>query len=822
MVTRMNRRYVAAFTCALVLIQQLPAYSTSGDEREARDHQYHSLQAFAEALRGTIDPDELEQSAMLDRLDYDAANIVDFVKSNIGFEQYLGALRSAQGTFLSKAGNSLDQSILLASMLRDAGYEARIHRGRLSTEQASQLVSQIGIPGQLVDRQLDTARIEEVVEEYALEFGATMKTTGNATAQVENLKEDDVYQPRAETESKWLMDLLADNGIVLGDPAGQAQLIEEAKDYFWIDYKTEDSGVWVAVHPSFPGDGPFDAIDPLETYTESIPTDLQQRLRMQFFIERKTSGKITEHKLTDAWERPAANLARTPVTFYFVSAALNSSLNKPDGKLKPLEVPSEDTDIFMPILNGQPLKNAFDLNGNIVPLAEAGSMFGAFFATVSDKLNLGAGALSSLGSKSDRKQERAMSLHAVKVVYTVIMPDGSETEHVRLLYKSRSEPGLSAVEEKVEKYRRLTQKYSLMANTGSLPDAYVVDQYLATVSRAHDTAEGAIEVLQSDRPQPGKTLDVSWDGHIPLFGLFERGRRDFVSYRSEANVVVHHETLPFGGVIREGIDIVHSQSRSFRWNDHAPNLDASANLEQGVWETVIESAPFDTADSNAALDTWSAFDDARSSTTKIAVLTQEDATNVDEMPLSDSARSNIRRDLETGRVVVFPLSFDDQNPQQFAWWSIDPVTGSTLGKNELGEGATATEYKVLLILIGASIAAIFATEACIDSGGEAFGCALCGLLAGATTAIAIYLVLPGATAASATAAGEAAGAQALAVALDAGLSLEVATGASLSAAQINAAAAALRLQKIAGYFKAFVLAFGPAAAYVCGGGVLKK
>ena len=59
-------------------------------------------------------------------LDYEAEFILDYVSNDIAFQPYEGVLRGVAGTLRARAGNSLDQSILLASVLKSAGYDARV------------------------------------------------------------------------------------------------------------------------------------------------------------------------------------------------------------------------------------------------------------------------------------------------------------------------------------------------------------------------------------------------------------------------------------------------------------------------------------------------------------------------------------------------------------------------------------------------------------------------------------------------------------------------------------------------------------------------
>ncbi len=72
--------------------------------------------SLSSRLRTQINRSAFDLEAVLEKTEYEAKTIISFVKQQIAFEQYVGLLRGAQGTLMSRAGNSLDQSVLLNSM----------------------------------------------------------------------------------------------------------------------------------------------------------------------------------------------------------------------------------------------------------------------------------------------------------------------------------------------------------------------------------------------------------------------------------------------------------------------------------------------------------------------------------------------------------------------------------------------------------------------------------------------------------------------------------------------------------------------------------
>src|SRR5690606_30442771 len=90
-----------------------------------------SRRRVAAAALESIDPALVDVEALGLALSFeDAAAIVDHVTSTIRYETYAGLLRGPQGTLVARAGNALDQSVLLANLLGDAGYQTRVALGR--------------------------------------------------------------------------------------------------------------------------------------------------------------------------------------------------------------------------------------------------------------------------------------------------------------------------------------------------------------------------------------------------------------------------------------------------------------------------------------------------------------------------------------------------------------------------------------------------------------------------------------------------------------------------------------------------------------------
>jgi len=113
-----------------------------GEAPATREIARANLDAFFELMGqipGTLDRSQFDLEARLDALGWDESNVIEAIAAQIAFQPYRGLLRGAVGTLMSRAGNALDQAVLLATLIKDAGLEARIAHGALSAADARRL-----------------------------------------------------------------------------------------------------------------------------------------------------------------------------------------------------------------------------------------------------------------------------------------------------------------------------------------------------------------------------------------------------------------------------------------------------------------------------------------------------------------------------------------------------------------------------------------------------------------------------------------------------------------------------------------------------------
>lgn len=649
--------------------------------------------------RSHIDRAQFDMEALLDELAYDAEEILRFVREEIAFEQYPGLLRGALGTLQSRAGNALDQAVLLATLLRDAGFDARIHRGRLSLEQADQVLAQMR----------PVPPFPEPADFAALEAALRGDDPPQAAPELPE-RGDRGWQPPSEEAIDHAVETLRSaieaEGIQLGDLDAAARLRREARDYFWLEMRRTASGGWTAVHPVFAkaGDGPVD-LSTSEVFTDEIPAKLQHRLRFEAFIEQKVGDELAVHPIMETWERPVANLLGRTFIFTNVPWGLDEETAREPW---PWEDAFSETELFVPFFTAglAPGARAFDLDG--VPFSVDAMGMDTFGATalvreVASKFEHASGLLSGLRSQDpELLPDDLMALTAQWVEYTLIAPGGEERRYRRTILdrlgpaaRARGDVNQLAPE---DAYRSLLAFHTFRVAVGRTPPAFLLDQLLAELGRLIETDWGTATPDDADAPPVFASPEPF------LFSVFDRSLpgQDQVLYRSGPGVVAQQSGLgPEGDLYFYG-DLVRSPWRAFSLGaGSTPQPAPALVMRQGVWETATE---------NYLLAARGHQDGERPTDPPVSggpiTLSAGDDVGGLAAPFSADARAVLARDLQHHAVVISgDPSLAELNPLS-AWWRIDPRSGETLGIGLDGRGPVSVEWVLLGTLIGAVLAVV--------------------------------------------------------------------------------------------------------------------
>jgi hypothetical protein len=271
-------------------------------------------------------------------LGYDVEQIQRFVSDQIRYEPYAGVLRGARGTLLARAGNSVDQAVLLAALLNASRVPYRFVSGRLDDESAERLLS---------TAVHDEARIQQEFVESLLGTAESAPTDSDQGSEFEELlaqggvRPDDVgawAEGRLEGAIDAITSALAGAGIEV--PAAFSSMPElEREAHTWV--QAAIGADWIDIDPTLPND--IGMAHPESEPTDVLPDDWFHTVQIDVTLEQVEAGGLTRHTILTHTGR-ATSLAGQPITFVNVLpeglAALGYAITRLEGKKS-----------YLPILN---------------------------------------------------------------------------------------------------------------------------------------------------------------------------------------------------------------------------------------------------------------------------------------------------------------------------------------------------------------------------------------------------------------------------------------------------------------------------------------
>lgn len=652
----------------------------------------------------------------------DAQAIIDHVRDRVAFEPYRGVLRGAEGALRSSGGNSFDQAILLATLLKDAGYEARIQVGTIDFEQASMLVAGAFVP--IVDAGTGLEDPLAALDRIA-DLTSNPDAIRQASASAASEGAEDI-NGLADLVTEDLIALLPNAALEGGDQEVVPAIIEEAREYAFVEYRLLPTDAWSAAHPAWRVGEPPSEVAISDTAVDAVPEKYLHRVRFEAFIERRVGDSFEVLPLMTAWERPVADAADRAYSFAVVPllvTELEEALNNPlalDPLAFDLEGVLSSSEFYVPVFEGQPAPDAlaFDSTGNIAPIAVAANSAAATFREVARGTDRAAGAIGALGGGSeDSEDSEDVELTGYWLQTTLITPDGSE--HVERRYMldrigvERREAGEGAPVAPLELHDLLVG-VTWSVHSGRVNDAWLMDLTVQRLMNARPIVERLVrDMMTGSESTPDEVASllagVEDDGvplslleHVNLAKSIEPEvlRSDDVVLYSPAPVVLAIErgyrSLDGieGSVARLVTDIQANPLRALRQStDGAITVAKEEAVRAGVWATVAErSFALGAADTTGVMTVRSAIDAMTSAGSSPIVL--DDPALFADLALYVPAEqtAEVLDELESGHTVVLFQSGSGDVSE--AWWRIDTTTGETLGIGEGGRGVSFTEQLI--------------------------------------------------------------------------------------------------------------------------------
>lgn len=669
---------------------QKPVADASGQARMYRAG-LDRIAALLGDLRKGLDRTAFDFDALLESLDHDAARIIEFSKRDIAFEQYPGVLRGPLGTLFSRAGNSIDQSMLLAKLLRDAGYDARIASVRLDDSKARAVLQAMGQPVAPPPPVGNASElVDTLVRHGIVEPAAGTKIKASRAADARNPAEAmgaGIYES-VLAATRFIRSTLEENKVSIGGVSDGGELVREARDYHWVQYKDGAAGAWQDVHPVFAGNLPFAQPRPTGFFVSEVPQELAHRLRFQVFIERKVGSRLQVLPVTKAWERPVANLVGVPMTFTNIADSMLGTTSLDQDLEQTIDVARS----FVPAFGAGVAEGAqfFDLRGTLVDPIAAGSQASGLFAAINRSFS------EAIGGVADKAA--LPTLTAQWLEFTLISPDGNERKFRRATFdrigaaaRASGKVPASLAPASQEDLRALLQRHTFVVAPGAIPRGFVVEKAAEHFERSRPMLDALLDNSMSaaGRPRAMRDLPTGWAGYAAVISLMDMAKTlspDRRIYRSGPSLLIHRRGPGSAADAEEAIDIVSNPRRAIDTSAPVPSLDPEYAMRAGVWETAVEGALIR---GPSSFSTWLAFQSADKGGIAPAVLVP--GKPIEGLEVSGDSLEAIRGDLANGYAVIVPRK--EGSTGRSGWWRVNLRTGETLGQAGDGRGTALTEWE---------------------------------------------------------------------------------------------------------------------------------
>ena len=702
------RSFFVTFCCVSLVLTQYPLAAHANLDAE-QSQNVDAIYVALDEMDGSIDRAAFDVSALARSLAFDPRRMFAFVQSEIRYQPYVGVLRGARGTLAARTGNAFDQSYLLASLLREAGYQVRFITGTLPDDKVEAVLAQFAAtPMSPPSEPWSEAEWATTV--------ASLEATVPAFTDFLDFREEQLDQASLDFWDRvdW-HDSLLQSVSPVDETGARLDLATEAQDHVWVRY-LDESGSWIDLDPTVPETGFGETAASEEQEHESLPEDVHHRLGIIATIYvSDPAGTVTEHKVLEE-----------TLTIAETTGERVSYRNLPDVDDRPepatLAAWLGGIDSFTAVLRvGQEarLGMGFNLSGEVYE-PSADPVAAVREATEEGFGGLGSGLDSLFAPQDDTQPQGSNRLIGQSLTYTLTIPraDG-ETETVqydRTLASpyeveqwDATAPTLAIADhETVTLVADLLQRFEMTPISGQLSLA----QFAAFEFQALRDNRALIESLTSavtgqDSNNIGDA-GAQGAGSLPTLGLVAEWQillaqhvaqrhPNAVLYRAEPALVGYVTGFGVAGddvALRQSYDILHSRSRAVD-RDDGTSLPALQRFA-GVVETVLEEdmlRPLFDVPLAQPVGTPAVFEAASNQAIDILVIgPDEPRDDLHALTLSEEIKADIAADLDRGYAVVLPSTASALDGQTIVgWWRTDIQSGETLGILPGGGGSAGTE-----------------------------------------------------------------------------------------------------------------------------------
>ncbi|KAA3639123.1 MAG: hypothetical protein DWP95_11135, partial [Proteobacteria bacterium] len=301
-------------------------------------------------------------------------------------------------------------------------------------------------------------------------------------------------------------------------------------------------------------------------------------------------------------------------------------------------------------------------------------------------------------NSEDGAEKEAMQLTRHWLVFTFIQPDGSEYVQERFIYQA---PVTKKIDDTSIKMQLMTE-YSLLVNTGEIPNAYLAKVYL-------DLVESGLPLLNASAEKvfnPEKKVSFPQEINRNEFELLSQyywmqqnpdNNKKTIQFRSQANLLGFKRGYVDPETAFLAVDIIANKQQFIQKQGQQFFNDPQSAFVQGVWETACEWIPSKIIGvSGNSVDTLKVTQLSKQQNIDFKIYQPNEP---DQEQLSRDLQKNgpllnrMTADIKQGYAVAIPV----QRPKGLdmtGWWRINPESGETLGMIGNGGGSEITEYLI--------------------------------------------------------------------------------------------------------------------------------
>lgn len=711
------------------LPQALAQQSAEEQQRAARavGQLQNGLLAIEDAQR-QAPRDHWDPQYVVDAVGIDAGDLFAWVRQAVRWVPYRGVLRGPIGVLMDRSGNSLDQSLLLAALLRAAGHEVRLAHAELPYEIAAEVwgrlaaasaAKTLAAASPTSDRpaaatEISDSGVAATADLYGFDaVGAAQAIDDNARTAAALV---DRLDQRVITQSLRLLNMLNLPPASQTKDAGDAAAFSDLSDHWWVQIR--QASAWIDLDLLNASGEIGEALTAArETMTpEALPPAETHRVMMRIVAEQLKAGKTQEHTIFEHELKPAELIGERITLRHFpmLWPADFQAVTPEDVHTRMFAALATQTE-WMPVLDvGEShFKQASIRDTGVVnpkpeppnnPFLNVGVSSAGSAAAAADVL-AGGDLVASNSRVSEPQPARADGeLTAEWIEYEIQVP-GAPPETLRrevfdILGASARSSGTPAgfqltPEKALARSMAMLTETELLVLPCELAAEFVLEMASRTALANRDFATDLTSDPFGKTPANSSEIVAKM---VPLpgaaYGLaslrFENRLDPGTVFVNRPTILTQHAILTSAGpgafVVKVALDIVAHRVGV----DPFTNIDPPfARIIQGVSDSNAEALALPDTDKVRG-NTAEAFD--KSDSSDWSILSPGDEAEVAKLSLDPDVAARLLADLRQGNLVVA-----GKTSGTGGWWRIDPTTGETLGVGPNGWGQAMVEYAFVLI-----------------------------------------------------------------------------------------------------------------------------